>query len=37
MHPGGDPTGKGYTPQGKPAEQVMRQWLRKPPWVVQSE
>jgi hypothetical protein len=37
MHPGGDPTGKGYTPQGKPAEQVMRAWLRKPPWVVQSE
>jgi hypothetical protein len=34
MHPGGDPTGKGYTPQGKPAEQVMRQWLAKPRWQI---
>jgi hypothetical protein len=32
MHPGGDPNGKGYTPQGKPAEQVMRQWFAKPRW-----
>jgi hypothetical protein len=32
MHPGGDPTGKGYTPQGKPAEEVMRQWFAKPRW-----
>jgi hypothetical protein len=37
MHPGGDPSGKGYTPQGKPAEQVMRDWLRKPVWEVASE
>jgi hypothetical protein len=26
---------KGYTPWGKPAEQIMRQWLAKPKWVVQ--
>jgi hypothetical protein len=26
---------KGYTPKGKPAEQVMKQWLAKKPWVVQ--
>jgi hypothetical protein len=32
MHPGGDDTGKGYTPQGKPAEDVMKQWLAKPRW-----
>ena len=32
MHPGGDSTGKGYTPQGKPAEDVMRQWFGKPRW-----
>jgi hypothetical protein len=32
MHPGGDSTGKGYTPQGKPAEDVMRDWFAKPRW-----
>jgi hypothetical protein len=32
MHPGGDLTGKGYTPQGKPAEQVMREWFAKSRW-----
>jgi glycosyl hydrolase family 113 len=34
MHPGGDSTGKGYTPQGKPAEDVMRQWFAKPRWEI---
>ncbi|HEX4054657.1 MAG TPA: hypothetical protein VHX86_10370 [Tepidisphaeraceae bacterium] len=34
MHPGNDPTGKGYTPQGKPAEDVMRQWFAKPRWEI---
>jgi hypothetical protein len=37
MHPGGDATGKGYTPAGKPAEDVMRQWLRKPRWNIMGE
>lgn len=37
MHPGGDDTGKGYTPQGKPAEQVMRDWFAKPRWKVMSD
>jgi hypothetical protein len=32
MHPGGDDTGKGYTPQGKPAEDVMRRWFAKSRW-----
>lgn len=32
MHPGPDDTGKGYTPEGKPAEQVMRNWFAKPRW-----
>jgi hypothetical protein len=32
MHPGGDSTGKGYTPQGKPAEEVMKQWFARPRW-----
>jgi hypothetical protein len=32
MHPGPDSTGKGYTPQGKPAEDVMKQWFAKPRW-----
>lgn len=26
---------KGYTPKGKPAEQVLREWLAKKPWVVE--
>jgi hypothetical protein len=34
MHPGPDPDGKGYTPQGKPAEQVMRDWFAKPRWKI---
>jgi hypothetical protein len=34
MHPGGDPTGKGYTPQNKPAEQIMRDWFAKPRWEI---
>jgi hypothetical protein len=34
MHPGGDENGKGYTPQGKPAEQVMRDWFAKPRWEI---
>jgi glycosyl hydrolase family 113 len=32
MDPGGDPSGQGYTPQGKPAEDVMRHWLSQPRW-----
>lgn len=32
MDPGGDPDGRGYTPQNKPAEQVMRHWLSQPRW-----
>ncbi|MGD0539956.1 MAG: hypothetical protein ABSB33_00425 [Tepidisphaeraceae bacterium] len=34
MHPGDDSNGKGYTPQGKPAEQVMRDWFAKPRWEI---
>lgn len=30
----GDSSGKGYTPQGKPAEQVLRDWLHRPRWHV---
>jgi len=38
MHPGGDPTGKGYTPQGKPAEEIVREWFTKPRWdIMQSQ
>jgi hypothetical protein len=33
--PGDDTTGKGYTPKGKPAEQVMREWFAKKPWKVE--
>ena len=29
------PEDRGYTPEGKPAEQVLRQWLAKGPWQVQ--
>ncbi|MDP9174608.1 MAG: hypothetical protein M3O30_12195 [Planctomycetota bacterium] len=32
MCPNGDPTGKAYSPEGKPAEMVMRDWLAKPRW-----
>jgi hypothetical protein len=34
MDPGGDPDGRGFTPQGKPAEQVLRHWLSQPRWQV---
>jgi hypothetical protein len=34
MHPGGDENGRGYTPHGKPAEEVMRQWFAKPRWEI---
>ena len=30
----GGPKNRGYTPEGKPAEAVLRQWLAKPPWAV---
>jgi hypothetical protein len=30
----GGPRDKGYTPEGKPAEKVMREWLAKPRWEV---
>jgi hypothetical protein len=36
FNPDGDDTGKGYSPQGKPAEDVIRDWLSKPRWDVQS-
>ena len=29
------PQDRGYTPEGKPAEQVLRKWLAKGPWQVQ--
>ncbi|HSU65789.1 MAG TPA: hypothetical protein VLJ39_02855, partial [Tepidisphaeraceae bacterium] len=29
------PEDRGYTPEGKPAEQVVRDWLKKGPWQVQ--
>jgi hypothetical protein len=32
----GGPEDAGYTPRGKPAEQVLRQWLAKPGWHVSS-
>lgn len=31
----GGPQDRGYTPEGKPAEQVLRKWLAKGPWQVQ--
>lgn len=31
---GGGPTDRGYTPIGKPAEAVLREWLAKPRWKV---
>ncbi len=31
----GGPDDKGYTPKGKPAEEVLKQWLAKPRWEVQ--
>ena len=30
----GGPQDRGYTPVGKPAEQVLRQWMAKPRWTV---
>jgi hypothetical protein len=30
----GGPEDKGYTPKGKPAEKVLREWLAKPRWQV---
>jgi hypothetical protein len=30
----GGPKDRGYTPENKPAEQVMRNWLAKPRWNV---
>ncbi len=32
--PPGPPDEKGYTPKGKPAEQVLKDWLAKKPWAV---
>ena len=29
-----DDNRKGYTPEGKPAEKVLREWLAKPAWAV---
>ena len=31
----GEPEEKGYSPKGKPAEQVMRDWFAKKPWKVE--
>jgi hypothetical protein len=31
----GPPEEKGYTPKGKPAEAVLKQWLAKKPWTVE--
>jgi hypothetical protein len=31
---GGGPADRGYTPQGKPAEQIMKAWFAKPRWNV---
>jgi len=31
----GGPNDRGYTPEGKPAQKVLREWLRKPRWEVQ--
>jgi hypothetical protein len=36
MEPGGDPTGKSYSPQGKPAEKVMQHWFAQPPWDIMT-
>ncbi len=30
----GGTSDKGYTPEGKPAEKVLREWLAKPRWEV---
>ncbi|MCC7349803.1 MAG: hypothetical protein IT446_04475 [Phycisphaerales bacterium] len=32
----GGPEDKGYTPENKPAEAVLRQWLQKPRWQVKA-
>jgi hypothetical protein len=36
IHPGPDQTGKGYTPVGKPAEAVMKEWMAKPRWDIMT-
>jgi hypothetical protein len=36
MHPGGDATGKGYTPVDKPAEGVLKDWMARPRWNIMS-
>ena len=33
----GGPDDRGYTPQGKPAEQTLRTWLAKKPWPVKVD
>jgi hypothetical protein len=33
--PPGTPEEKGYTPRGKPAEAVLREWMAKKPWKVE--
>lgn len=33
----GGPEDRGYTPQGKPAENVLQHWLAKKPWKVDAE
>ena len=29
------PQDRGYTPEGKPAEDILRKWLARGPWQVQ--
>jgi hypothetical protein len=31
----GGPRNRGYTPENKPAERVLREWLARPPWQVE--
>ena len=33
--PPGPSEEKGYSPKGKPAEQVLKDWMAKKPWVVE--
>ena len=30
----GGPEDRGYTPEGKPAQEVLKEWLKKGPWEV---
>ncbi len=30
----GGPDDRGYTPKGKPAEHIMKEWFAKPRWTV---